>query len=75
MGENEIKDMINYNKGEQWNYMVEDIKYIDTFTLTKGKNYKQFVLDRRIANYIIEKWKESNVKEIQELITVYKSLM
>jgi len=74
MGEQEIKEMIRYENGEQWRNMIEDIKYGDLFELDK-RNYVQYVIDRRIARYIIERWKDSKIKEVQDLIAVYKSVM
>jgi len=74
MGEQEIKEMIRYENGEQWRNMLEDIKYGDLFELDK-RNYVQYVIDRRIARYIIERWKDSKIKEVQDLIAVYKSVM
>jgi len=75
MGEEEIIAMTKDEDGKQWKYVLEDIKYGDVFTLNKEENYKQYILDRRMASYIIEKWKDSDIKEIQDLITVYKSVM
>jgi hypothetical protein len=75
MNEKEIIEMIKNEDGEQWKYALMAIKGGDSFTLNKEENYQQFILDRRIANYIIERWKNSNIKEIQELIAVYKSIM
>lgn len=75
MGKEEIKAMIKDENGKQWKYVLEDIKHGDVFTLKKEENYTQYVLDRRIANYIIDRWKDSDIKEIQELIAVYKSLL
>lgn len=75
MSETEIKSMINYKNGEQWKYALEDIKYGDSFTLRKEENYNNYILDRRIANYIIEKWKYCDIPEIHELIATYKSVM
>jgi len=75
MEEFEIKEMIKYNNGEQWKYAIMAIKGGDAFTLDKSESYSQYVLDRRKANYIIEKWKDSDIKEVQELIAVYKSVM
>jgi hypothetical protein len=75
MGEDEIVAMTKDEDGKQWKYVLEDIRYGDVFTLDKEDNYKQYVLDRRMASYIIERWKNSNIKEIQDLIAVYKSVM
>lgn len=75
MGEEEIKSMVQDEDRRQWKYVLEDIKYGDAFTLYKEGNYKQYVIDRRMANYIIDKWKLSEAKEVQKLITVYKSLI
>ena len=74
MGELEIKQMAKHNKGEQWGYMLDDIKYGDLFTLN-NENYFKYVLDRRIANYIIERWRNSDIKEIQELVAVCKNVI
>ncbi|QKG79903.1 hypothetical protein [Tenuifilum thalassicum] len=73
MGELEIKQMAS--DGEQWGYMLEDIKYGEFFELNKEKKYLKYVLDRRKAKYIIERWKDCDIKEMQELIAIYKSLM
>lgn len=75
MEKQEIKEMIEYGNGSQWKYALMAIQGGDAFTLNKEENYKQYVLDRRIANYIIDRWKDSDIKEIQELIAVYKSLL
>jgi len=75
MSEEEIKAMIKDEEGKQWKYVLEDIKYGDAFTLNKEDNYIQYVLDRRIASYIIKKWKDSKIPEVQELIVTYKSVM
>ncbi len=75
MGEQEIREMISYNNGEQWGYVLEDIKYGDLFTLNKEENYPHYVLDRRVAAYIIDKWKDSKIPEVQNLIAVYKDVM
>jgi len=75
MGEQEIKEMIRYKNGEQWRYALMAIEGGDSFTLTKEENYARYVLDRRTARYIIERWKDSKIKEVQDLIAVYKSVM
>ncbi len=75
MGEQEIKEMIRYNNGEQWKFTLMAIEGGDLFTLTKEDNYARYVLDRRTAKYIIERWKDSKLKEVQDLIAVYKSVM
>lgn len=75
MGEQEVKEMIRYKNGEQWRYALMAIKGGDSFTLTKEDNYARYVLDRRTARYIIERWKDSKIKEVQDLIAVYKSVM
>lgn len=75
MGENEIKEMIEFSNGEQWKYALMAIKGGDAFALNKEGNYKQYVLDRRMASYIIEKWKDSKIPEVQELVATYKSVM
>jgi len=75
MGELEISEMINYAGGEQWKYALMAIKGGDSFTLSKEDNYTQYVLDRRMATYIIDKWKDSKIPQVQELIAVYKSVM
>jgi len=75
MGEQEIKEMIRYENGEQWRYALMAIEGGDSFTLAKEENYALYVLDRRTARYIIERWKDSKIKEVQDLIVVYKSVM
>lgn len=75
MGEQEIKEMIRYENGEQWRYALMAIEGGDSFTLTKEENYALYVLDRRTARYIIERWKDSKIKEVQDLIAVYNSVM
>lgn len=75
MNDEEIDAMIKYQNGDQWRYALMAIKGGDAFTLNEEENYKQYVMDRRIANYIIARWKDSNVREIQDLINVYKSVM
>ncbi|MEY1638847.1 hypothetical protein [Tenuifilum osseticum] len=75
MGEQEIKEMISDENGEQWRYALMAIKGGDSFTLTKEENYARYVLDRRTARYIIERWKDSKLKEVQDLIAVYKRVM
>jgi len=75
MEDEEIKSMIRDENGRQWNYVMEDIKYGDLFTLSKDENVVQFVIDRRIASYIIERWKDSDIPEVQKLIEVYRSVM
>jgi len=75
MGEKEIKQMINYENGQQWRYALMAIKGGDSFTLSKEENYTQYVLDRRIAFYIIERWEDSDIPEVQDMISTYKSVM
>jgi len=75
MGEQEIKEMIKDSNGEQWRYALMAIEGGDSFTLNKDENYTKYVLDRRIANYVIERWKDCKIKEVQELISVLKSVM
>ena len=75
MGEKEIKQMINYENGQQWKYALMAIKGGDSFTLSMDENYTQYVLDRRIASYIIERWKDSEIPEVQDLISTYKSVI
>ncbi len=75
MGETEIKEMINYENGQQWKYALMAIKGGDSFNLEKGSKYGDDILDRRIAAYIIEKWKNCEIPEVQELIKTYKSVM
>jgi hypothetical protein len=74
MGEQEIKEMINYSNGEQWKYALMAIKGGDSFSLSKEEDYTQFVLDRRMSAYIIEKWKVSKLPEVQNLLAIYKSV-
>jgi len=47
----------------------------DSFTLKKQSIYGDDVLHRRIASYIIERWKDSKINGIQELLTLYKSIL
>lgn len=75
MGELEIKEMIKYKNGEQWKYALMAIKEGDAFTLNKEINYKQYQLDRRMASYIIERWKNTKIPELKEMIATYKSVM
>lgn len=75
MGENEIKKMISYDKGEQWKYAIMAIKGGDSFTIKKNSKYGDDILDRRVANYIVERWENSKIPEIQELVTTYKNVM
>lgn len=75
MNEEEIKAMIKDEDGDQWKYALMAIQGGDTFTLNKEENYKQYVLDRRIATYIIEKWKDSEIPEVQEMVAVYKNVI
>ena len=75
MGEAEIKEMIDKEAGKKWRYVLEDIKHGDAFTLSKEDNYVQYILDRRMASYIIERWKDSKIPEVQELITVYRHVI
>ncbi|HOP05297.1 MAG TPA: hypothetical protein PLE67_12545 [Tenuifilaceae bacterium] len=74
-GEMELNQMAKYSNGEQWEYMLEDIKYGDLFALKEEENYIQYAIDRRIAKYIIEKWKDSHIPEVQDLIAAFKSVM
>jgi hypothetical protein len=75
MSENEIIQMIKYSNGEQWKYALMAIKGEDSFTIKMNSKYGEDILDRRIATYIIERWKDSKIKEVQELIKVYRSVM
>jgi hypothetical protein len=75
MNEKEIKAMIKDEDGDQWKYALMAIRGGDAFTLNKEENYTQYVLDRRMASYIIERWKDSDIKEVQDLIAAYKSVM
>lgn len=75
MGEKEIKEMIDYSNGMQWKYALMAIKGGDSFVLNQEDNYFQYVLDRRIATYIIERWKDSKIPEVQELIATFKNGM
>jgi len=74
MGEKEIKEMINYEDGRQWEYALMAIRGGDSFTLNKSQ-YGNDVLDRRIATYIINKWEYSELPEIQKLISTFKEVM
>jgi len=75
MGESEIKEMIRYENGKQWAYALMAIKEGDAFTLNREENYVKYVLDRRIASFIIEKWKDSEINELKELLAIYRSLL
>jgi len=75
MAEKEILEMINYDNGEQWNYALMAIQGGDSFTVQKNSKYGNDILDRRIASYIIDRWKDSNIPEVQKLIEVYRSVM
>lgn len=75
MGKEEIKKMIDYNNGQQWKYALLAIKGGDSFALSEDDGYAQYILDRRIATYIIDRWKDSKIPEIQKLIETYKSVM
>lgn len=67
MTEEEINEMINYEEGVQWKYALMAIKGGDSFALNKSQNGNN-VLDKRIAIYIIDRWKGCNLPEVQELI-------
>lgn len=70
-----FKAIVKYDDGKQWDYILEDIKYGDLFTLTKEEDYFHYVLDRRMALYIIKKWNNTKIPEVQEMIATYKSGM
>jgi len=71
----EIKQMIDYENGQQWKYALMAIKGGDSFILSEEDNYIQYILDRRIATFAVEKWKDSEVLEIKNLISTYRSVL
>ena len=72
MGEDEIKQMIAYESGEQWKYMLEDIKYGDYFLGITSTNPVCREIDRRIMQFLIDKWSPCQIPEVQELVKVLK---
>jgi len=75
MSEEEIREMINYENGEQWKYALMAIKAGDSFTLEKNSEYGDDVIDRRIASFIIKKWEDCKIPEIKKLIETFKIVM
>lgn len=74
MGEQEIKEMIRYKNGEQWGYVIEAIEGGDLFWLDKNNKLKSIV-DNRVVKYIIEKWSNSNIEEVKEMIRSLEEIL
>lgn len=70
MGVNEIKQMIAFDNGEQWEYMLQDIRNGVLFDGIESTKLADRVIDRRIMQFLIDKWSLYQIPAIQELVKV-----
>lgn len=74
MGEQEIQEMVNYKQGEQWKYFLLRIENGDTYFWFSG-DYFDKTMDTRISQYIIDRWKDCTIPEVQELVIVLERMI
>lgn len=75
MSEAEINQMINYKNGEQWNFVLLGIKNGDYFTGLNSIDKGLIEIDRRVMQFLIDKWSPCQIPEVQELVKVLKESM
>ena len=75
MSENEIRQMIAFENGEQWGYMLDDIRFGDYFEGVSSTDPIRREIDRRIMQFLIDKWSPCQIPEVQELVKVLKESM
>lgn len=72
MSQTEIEQMIAFENGEQWNYILNDIKLGDYFGF---RNIVEIEINRRIITYLIQKWSPCQIPEVQQLVSVLKEVL
>lgn len=72
MNEPEVKQMIAYDKGKQWEYMLMGIKNGDIYDGVASTNLAIRKIDHRIMQFLINKWSPCQIPEVQELVKVLK---
>lgn len=75
MTEKEIKQMISFENGEQWAYMLEDIQNGTLFDGVISTNIADRAIDRRIMQFLINKWSPCQIPEVQKLVKVLEESM
>lgn len=75
MTEYEIRQMIAFEKGEQWGYLLTDVRLGDCFDGFLSTDSGQREIDRRIKKYLIKKWSPCQIPEVQELVKVLEESM
>ena len=75
MTEFEIKQMIAFEKGEQWGYVLQDVLCGDCFEGFLSTDSGKREIDRRIKQYLINKWSPCQIPEVQELVKVLEESM
>lgn len=75
MTEYEIRQMIAFEKGEQWGYLLKDVQFGDCFSGFRSTDSGEREIDRRIKQYLINKWSLCQIPEVQELVKVLEESM
>lgn len=75
MSEPEIEQMIAYKDGEQWGYMLDGIRLGDVFEGVTSTNPIRREIDRRVMQFLIDKWSPCQIPEVQELVKVLEESM
>ena len=75
MTEYEIKQMIAFEKGEQWGYLLTDVQLGDCFSGFLSTDSGEREIDRRIKLYLINKWSSCQIPEVQEMVKVLEEKM
>lgn len=73
VGEKEIRQAIQAENGEQWKYALEDIANGSIYF--EGKSNANREIDRRIIQFLIDKWSPCQIPEVQQLVSVLKEVL
>ena len=75
MSEPEIKQMIAFENGEQWGYLLDGIRLGDVFSGVTSTDPIRREIDRRIICFLIQKWSPCQIPEVQQLVSVLKEVL
>ncbi|MCQ2226987.1 MAG: hypothetical protein MJZ01_03630 [Bacteroidales bacterium] len=71
--ETEIRQTILSENGKQWEYALEDIAEGSIYFV--GKDDANREIDRRIIQFLIDKWSPCQIPEVQQLVSVLKEVL
>lgn len=75
MSQAEIEQMIKYDNGEQWDYLLSGIIAGDYFVGVVTNDPIHREIDRRIIKFLIDKWSPCQIPEVQDLVRVLKKVL